>query len=124
MDLARRLTFPFEMKSVKVSSYSEMKKGDLRVDLFPSAEQLNGRTVILIDDICDSGDTLKYCADLARNSGAHAVRSCALLVRKDCPEPSDFYGHVIEKGQWVFGYGMDFLDNLFRHGSSIEYVQV
>lgn len=122
LDLIRRLTFPLELRSARFSSYVGIHKSTKpQAEVFPY-NAVKGRTVIFVDDICDSGATLEACKNLAFLHGASDVKTCTLLRRIDSPFSPDFVGFTVAKGLWVFGYGMDYKDNQLRYTPDIEYV--
>jgi hypoxanthine phosphoribosyltransferase len=79
-------------------------------------EEVRGRNVLLVDDILDTGNTLRLVVPLLREMGAATIRTCVLL-RKDRPaarsfEP-DYVGFDIPD-EFVVGYGLDF-NNYYRN---------
>jgi hypoxanthine phosphoribosyltransferase len=73
---------------------------------------IHGRHVLLVDDILDSGGTIKLVMPMIRELGAASVKSCVLL-RKDRPAarevPVDYVGFEIPD-EFVVGYGLDYND--------------
>ena len=120
-DLLRRFapSYPIDVAFLRCQSYgSEMKSSGhvlLLQDLDPSIE-LRGRTVLLVDDILDSGLTIRFLLAHLRRRGARRVRLCVLLKRngrkQKRPEP-DFSGFAIGP-EFVVGYGLDF-NGQYRH---------
>ncbi len=111
-DLCRRLTVPHRVDFIAISSYGEsMTSGDIRLvmDLRSSIE---GRHVLVVDDIIDTGATLDHLMDLLRARRPASLRSC-ILVRKDKERhvgvESDYLGFDIHD-VWVVGYGLDHAD--------------
>jgi hypoxanthine phosphoribosyltransferase len=116
-DLMRRMPIPLKINLMTVSSYPG---GSLRTQGSSIvAKQLGdvaGRHVLLIDDILDSGGTLKLVIPVLLELGAASVRTCVLL-RKDRPAARevqvDYVGFDIPD-EFVVGYGLDF-DNTYRN---------
>lgn len=116
-DLMRHLPYKLRIELVTVSSYpgdSTESRGAQLVGSLPDA--LDGRHVLVIDDILDSGATLSLIrAELARRRPA-SLRTCVLL-RKDRPSakavPCDYVGFDIPD-LFVVGYGLDH-DNYYRN---------
>jgi hypoxanthine phosphoribosyltransferase len=116
VDLLKRLTIPLAVDFFQTSSYgSGTMPGEVRirkdVDL-----SIRGRDVLLIEDIVDTGYTLRTILDLLRFRGARSVRLCALLdkaSRRQVEVPIDYLGFEIED-LFVVGYGLDF-DERFRN---------
>ncbi|WP_149453725.1 hypoxanthine phosphoribosyltransferase [Pasteuria penetrans] len=112
-DLVRFVDGQVEVDFVAVSSYGDQDRssGVVRMvkDLSISVE---GRDVILVEDIIDSGRTLDYLLDLLRGRRVSSLRVVSLLVRLDCRGieiPSEDYGFLLtEDSGFVVGYGLDY----------------
>ena len=91
-DLARQLPLPLEMDFMAVSSYGNATKssGVVRItkDLDGSIE---GRNVLVVEDVVDSGLTLRYLLENLRNRNPASLRVCALL-NKRVPRKADVSG--------------------------------
>ncbi len=109
-DLVRRLDFPLEVDFVEASSYGESTVGGevvIRIDLTRDVE---GRHVVLVDDILDTGRTLSALRSTLRKRGARSVRTCCLLDKPDRREvdfEADYVGAKIPD-VFVVGYGLDY----------------
>ena len=110
-DLAKRLTMPVVMDFMMVSSYGDgtVSSGNLRVkkDL---EESIDGKNVIVVEDIVDSGRTLKYLKQDLKDRGAKSVKLCALLskpARHEVEVDVEYIGFVIPD-EFVVGYGLDY----------------
>lgn len=113
-DLLRAITVPCEVDFMAVSSYGSGVKtsGVVRIvkDL---STKLEGRDVIIAEDILDSGLTLSYLIDLFKGRGPKSVRICAFAV-KDIPghtpavEPDYVGTHV--PNEFIVGYGLDYAE--------------
>jgi len=110
-DLIRSLPVSFRLDLTWVRSYPGAATTSQGVEvLLPTASDLAGRDVLIVDDILDSGETLSVLADRARRAGARSVRTCVLL-RKDRPDlpdrlAPDFAGFDVPD-EFVVGYGLD-----------------
>lgn len=111
--LLTRLGFPLQLDYAHISRYRETTVGgNLEWKSHPQAN-LNGRTVVILDDILDEGATLAALARACRNEGAERVLTMALVQkqhdRKSHPGFNvDFVG--LETGdRYLFGYGMDYM---------------
>jgi hypoxanthine phosphoribosyltransferase len=116
VDLLKRLQVPVVVDFFQTASYgSGTVPGEIRirkdVDL-----SVRGRDVLLVEDIVDTGHTLRTVLSLLRFRGARSVRLCALLDKKAAREievPVDFCGFEIEN-VFVVGYGLDY-DERYRN---------
>ena len=110
--LLTRLHFPVQAEYLHATSYrQETTGGILEWKLRPEAE-MQGRTVLIVDDILDEGTTLCAIADYCRAHGADEVLTAVLVdkqhdrkARKDLK--ADFTGLEVED-RFLFGYGMDY----------------
>ncbi len=112
--LLPRLDFPLTLDYIHATRYREKTSGgelDWKVEPHQSLE---GRAVLLIDDILDEGLTLEAIVAYCKAAGASEVRT-AVLVEKLRPRPveitADFVGLRMED-RYLFGYGMDYKGHL------------
>lgn len=116
-DLIRQIPIAMKIGLMTVSSYpgaSIRTQGSTL--LGQQLGDVRGRHVLLIDDILDSGGTLKLVLPAVRSLGAATVKTCVLL-RKDRPAakevPVDYVGFEIPD-EFVVGYGLDY-DDYYRN---------
>jgi len=115
-DLIRLLSMPLRVGVVQASSYrGETSRGDLTIN----AEMLldiQGRDVLLVDDIFDTGHTLVEVSNHIQHSGAASVKSAVLLQKAGRQEvaarPTFTAFHIPD--EFVVGYGLDYQD-LYRN---------
>ena len=116
-DLIRRIPFPMKIGLMTVSSYpgSSLRTQGSQV-LGQQLGDVKGRHVVLVDDILDSGGTIRAVVPLVQSLGAASVKTCVLL-RKDRPAaretPADYVGFEIPD-EFVVGYGLDY-NNYYRN---------
>ena len=116
-DLIRHIPMAMKIGLLAVTSYPgrSVRTQGSRV-IGEMLGDLRGRHVLLVDDILDSGGTIRLVAAMLKESGAAGVRTCVLL-RKDRPTarevPADYVGFEIPD-EFVVGYGLDF-DNYYRN---------
>ena len=116
-DLIREIPIPMKIGLLTVSSYpgKSLSTQGSQV-LHNQLGELRGRHVLIVDDILDSGGTLRLIAPMLKDSGAETVRSCVLL-RKDRPSAKatrvDYWGFEIPD-EFVVGYGLDY-NNYYRN---------
>ena len=110
-DLIRCLPMPLRLAFAWSRSYRQgTTGGPLELAFLPPEEEFHGRSVLLVDDILDSGRTLQRIRTELLARGARAVRTCVLLdkpARRAVPIQADHVGFVIEDS-FVVGYGLDF----------------
>ncbi|MDR1042369.1 MAG: hypoxanthine phosphoribosyltransferase [Clostridiales Family XIII bacterium] len=104
VDLETQLDF------MVVSSYGKSTKtsGVVRIDK-DMAEEVEGRHVILVEDIVDTGRTLNYIIAHIEGMGAASVKTCALLDKPERREMSvdiDYVGFTVDN-VFIVGYGLD-----------------
>jgi len=111
-NLLPRLDFPLEVDYVHATRYDgEITGGELKWRVMPKTA-LQGRVVVIVEDILDSGLTLSSIYDYCRQQGAKEVYSVVLVDKVDARKPggvekADFTGLTVED-RYVFGYGMDY----------------
>lgn len=111
VDLARELDMPVEIDFMAISSYgnSTESSGVVRI-LKDLDEPIEGRDVLIVEDIIDSGLTLQYLLEILRRRNPASIRVCALLD-KEKPRPKvldpQYTGFRIPN-RFVVGYGLDY----------------
>ena len=120
-ELVKHLHFKYKIEYIDLSSYvgTTQKKIIHKNDTMNT--NLNGKNIILVDDIIDGGNTMKYSKKYIMKYNPRNVRVISLLLRKKTKSLCDWYGFEI-KNKYVIGYGMD-IDNLFRDLKDI-YIQI
>lgn len=110
-ELAKRITVPVSMDFMSVSSYGDgtSSSGVVRIvkDL---DEPLEGKDVLVVEDIVDSGRTLSYLLEILSKRRPNSMRLCTLLDKPDRrvrEVKADYTGFVIED-RFVVGYGLDY----------------
>lgn len=110
-ELAKRIDVPVTLDFMSVSSYGmgTQSSGVVKIvkDLDDSVE---GRHVIVIEDIVDSGRTLSYLLEMLKERGAKSVKLCTLLdkpSRRTVDVNVDYTGFEIPD-EFVVGYGLDY----------------
>ncbi len=114
-DLVRHLPVRMRIDVLAVSSYpGRATDGHAPRVLYPTTFDVRGKHVLVIDDILDSGRTLRTVTDLLAQQGAAGIKSCVLLKKnlpsRPAPLPShtaDYIGFDIPD-EFVVGYGLDF----------------
>lgn len=117
-DLMRQISIPHEIDFLAVSSYGrEVREstGVVRI-LKDLDEPIAGRSVLIVEDIVDTGHTLAYITNILQARQPASLKICTLLDKKERRQvdiPVDYTGFVIPD-KFVFGYGLD-LDEKLRN---------
>ena len=109
-DLFRRIDIPAEISFVKLSSYEGTASTGKVKELVGLAEDITGRTVVVVEDIVDTGYTMKgLLADL-KSRAPEAVHVCTLLLKPDkLKVPLDIKYVALEiPNDFIVGYGLDY----------------
>jgi len=105
-DLLRELTIPAEVDFVRARSYGSGRRSSGAVQIVKDVEtELEGRHVIVVEDIADSGLTMEVVVKRLEAGHPASVKRCALLVREGCESP-DYAGLTVGPG-FLVGYGLD-----------------
>jgi len=110
-DLARAIEIPITMDFIAVSSYGAATKTSGEVRLVKDLDQgLEGRDLVVIEDIVDTGLTLNYLLNVLRARGPRSLKVAALLSkpsRRLVEVQVDYVGFTIDD-HFVVGYGLDY----------------
>ncbi|MEW6321555.1 MAG: hypoxanthine phosphoribosyltransferase [Acidobacteriota bacterium] len=116
-DLVRAMDGPVTVDFIAVSSYGKGTTSSGEVRLLKDLDTgLEGRHVVIVEDIVDTGLTLHYLQDILRARGPRSLRTACLLSkpsRRQIEVTVDYIGFTIED-RFVVGYGLD-LDELYRN---------
>jgi hypoxanthine phosphoribosyltransferase len=123
-DLIRRLQIPVQVDFVRLASYGAGMKTSGNIEITKDIEiPIEGKDVLIIEDIIDSGRTLQFLRDRISLSNPHSVKICALLdkkARREVEIEADYLGKEIDN-VFVVGYGIDF-NETYRHLPEIYYL--
>lgn len=107
-DLMREIPLPLRVAPVKASSYGDATTSSGTVNLpggIPG--DVRGCSILIIDDILDTGKTLETLKKVLMDAGAESVRTCVLLRKESAGHlPADYIGFEIPD-RFVIGYGLD-----------------
>ena len=111
-ELAKRLKIPVTMDFMAISSYGDDTKSSGVVRIIKDLDQpLEGKDVLVVEDIIDSGRTLSYLLEVLRQRGPAGIKLCTLL---DKPERRVVESVVVDyccfeiPDEFVVGYGLDY----------------
>ncbi len=113
-DLIRHVTVPVRIDFMAVSSYGKASESSGVVQILKDLDQsIGGRHVIVVEDIVDTGLTLKYMLDNLSTRRPASLRICTLLdkpSRRRTSVAPDYNGFVIPD-RFVVGYGLDYCED-------------
>lgn len=110
-DLARQIDLPLTLDYIAVSSYGAATKSSGEVKLVKDLDQgLDGRDLLVVEDIVDTGLTLNYLLKVLKARGPRTLKVVTLLSkpsRRLVETPVDYIGFTIDD-LFVVGYGLDY----------------
>ena len=117
-ELAKRITVPVTMDFMSVSSYGAGTKSSGIVKIVKDLDQsIEGRDVLVVEDIIDSGRTLSHLMKILNERKPSSICPCTLLDKPDRREVDDVnvdYTGFQVPDEFVVGYGLDY-DQLYRN---------
>jgi hypoxanthine phosphoribosyltransferase len=124
-DLVREVVRPLQVDFLVASSYGEstVSSGNVRL-LYDPETELEGKHIVLVEDIVDTGRTLSRLMDLLQARKPQSLEICALLHKHIATElryPTRFIGFDAPN-EFLVGYGLDHAEN-FRHVPYIASLQ-
>lgn len=113
VDLARRINLPVEIDFMAVSSYGASTQSTGVVRILKDLDcAIDRRHVLVVEDIIDTGLTLRYLLENLRDRRPSSIRVCSLLRKQKArgtAPPIDYLGFEIPD-QFVVGYGLDYAE--------------
>ena len=127
VDLTKRINnHKLEIDFMRISSYGDELISSGNINIIKDLESdINGRNVLIVEDIIDSGNTLYYLKDILEKRNPKSLKICTLLDKKSRRVKNivpDYIGFEIEN-KFVVGYGIDNKD-CFRNLPFIGYVDI
>jgi hypoxanthine phosphoribosyltransferase len=109
-DLLKEVDIPCEVSFIRVSSYEGTASTGKVNSIMGISEELKDRTVVIVEDIVDTGRTLDFLVNDLRGRGVRTLRVATALLKPDrykSKQPVDYVGFSIPD-DFVVGYGMDY----------------
>jgi hypoxanthine phosphoribosyltransferase len=112
-DLSRRLSIPRTIEFIAVSSYGNgsLTSGAVRL-VMDVRGNLDGKHVLIVEDIVDTGHTLKYLIGMLKSHRPASIKTAALVRKAESAQVDvtiDYLGFDIGD-EWVVGYGLDYAE--------------
>lgn len=125
VDIMKNLTIESKLDFISASSYGSTKNSSGVVKInYDAGLNMYNENVIIVEDIIDSGYTLKYLLEKIRERGPKSVKVCSMLnkeARRTVDLHADYVGFEVDD-LFVIGYGLDF-DQRFRGLPYISYLE-
>ncbi|WP_413627627.1 hypoxanthine phosphoribosyltransferase [Fructilactobacillus vespulae] len=117
-DVIKRMNIYMDIDFIDVSSYQGGTESTGKVKLVKDLDtDVNGRNILFVDDIIDTGRTLAYLKDLLKDRGAKSIKVCTLMdkpeARKVDTVQADYVGFDVPN-EFLVGYGLDY-QGLYRN---------
>ena len=117
-DLAKRLNLNVRLDFMSVSSYGSQTKSSGVVKIIKDLDDsIDGKNVLVVEDIIDSGNTLSYLMDILKKRGPKSIKLCTLLDKPSRREKKDVFVDYVcfeIEDRFVVGYGLDY-DQRYRN---------
>lgn len=124
-DLAKHLSMPVSMEFIRLSSYGSGFSSSGKVNAVDiSLPDLNGKNVLIVEDIIDTGHTAKFLIDfINHNFKIKSLKFCSLLdkkIKREVDIDADFHCLDVDD-KFLVGYGLDY-DGFYRNLPYIGYI--
>jgi hypoxanthine phosphoribosyltransferase len=123
-DLIRLIDLPVTVDFIIASSYVKKgSSGEIQIH-YDIRETVKNKAILIVEDIVDTGLTIKYLIDLIARKSPKSIKVCTLLNKKDKRQvevPLDYVGFEIPD-LFVVGYGMDY-DSQYRNLPDIKVIE-
>ena len=109
-DLLKEVTIPCEISFIKLTSYSGISSKGEVTELIGLTENISGRTVVIIEDIVDSGITLERLTETLKSKNVKQIKVATILFKPEAYKRNyklDYVGFKIPN-DFVIGYGLDY----------------
>ena len=109
--LMKYITVPFYTDYLQVSSYYGTVRTNAVRLLKDLSYDCSNRTVVIIEDIVDTGHSMNFLIDHIKRHMAKNVLVCTLIdkvVAREVPVQIDFTGYVLERNRFLIGFGLDY----------------
>lgn len=119
-DLLKEVSFPCEISFIKLASYHGTSSSGVVTEMIGLTEDIKGRTVVVVEDIVDTGVTLEKLVAVLQKKDVKQIKVASFLMKPDAYKksiPIDYIGMKIPN-DFVIGYGLDY-DGLGRNMKSI-----
>lgn len=112
VELMKHLNFNFELSSIKIKSYLGVENTGTIQLVTPLSIPVKGKTVIICEDIVDTGTTIQFVSDYLMKEGAEKIKIATMLLKPEVynkPEKPDYIAKEIPN-EFILGMGLDYLE--------------
>lgn len=110
-DLVKHIDLMITLDYMRVTSYHGTRKSGGEIELLADLEDsIQGKNILIVDDIIDTGRTLKFLDALLKEKGAKSIATCVMLDKKEArlvDYNATYVGEIIPN-KFVVGYGLDY----------------
>lgn len=109
-ELLKKIDFPCEISSLKLSSYEGTSSTGNVNELIGLTSDIKGRTVIVLEDIVDTGNTIEELQRLILEAGASKIKFCTMLLKPSVYKKDiklDYVGLEVDN-KFIVGFGLDY----------------
>ena len=109
-DLMKRIDFPCEISFVKIASYHGTSSSGEMLELIGLKENLKGRTIVVVEDLIDSGQTMSKVLEIVQNRGAGKICIATLFFKPGAIQHNISLDYVAMEipNDFIVGYGLDY----------------
>lgn len=111
IELMKYIEVPFYTDYIQISSYYGTQRSNIIRLLKDVSYDCTDRSVVIIEDIVDTGHSMKFLIDHLQRHQAKKVYVCALIDKKVAREvevPIDFKGFTLDRNKFLIGFGLDY----------------
>lgn len=112
-ELCKRIDLPIDMDFMSVSSYGSSSKSTGEVKIIKDLDgSVEGKDILIVEDIIDTGLTLSYLTDNLKKRGANSVKIITLLdktIRRNVEVKVDYLGFEVPN-EFIIGFGLDYAE--------------
>ena len=107
-DLVKKINYPIKIDFIQCKSYNDMERGDIKI-IQDITSDIQNHTVFIVDDILDSGETMKFLYKHFTLLGANSVKTVSAIYKEnvDFSDHHYIYKQPENINPWYVGYGMD-----------------
>lgn len=113
-DLVRNMKVDCEVDFIQVKSYTDGKQGKIRI-LKDISIDLAGKDVMIVDDIYDSGNTIRFIIDHIKDRNPKSITPVTLFKREFTEMTELIYGFELNNEEYLVGYGLDDINGYKRN---------